>query len=139
MGTIKLFKAAEREFKQVPVATGALNVARIVEDPLSHDLGAGVVEFEDISIPWTLDHNGVFYALEGELRFRTEDGAALGGPGNRPRVNSPWAPHSRGCRGWRSRARSGPRSMARAADCSRARRFPWIAGPARSGRRCRRR
>jgi ethanolamine utilization protein EutQ (cupin superfamily) len=82
MSAIKLFKAADREFKQVPVATGALNVARIVEDPLSHDLGAGVVEFEDISIPWTLNYNEVFYVLEGELRFRTDEGVTVGKPGD---------------------------------------------------------
>ena len=74
MGAITLLKAGDREFKKVPVATGALNVARIVEDPLSHDIGAGVVEFEDISIPWTLNYNEVFYVLEGELRFRTLEG-----------------------------------------------------------------
>ena len=31
---------------------------------------AGVVEFEDISIPWTLNYNEVFYVLEGEMRYR---------------------------------------------------------------------
>jgi ethanolamine utilization protein EutQ len=82
MSAIKLFKAGDREFKQVPVATGALNVARIVEDPLSDDLGAGIVEFEDISIPWTLNYNEVFYVLEGELRFRTDEGVTVGKPGD---------------------------------------------------------
>ena len=64
------------------MATGALNVARIVEDPLSNDLGAGIVEFEDISIPWTLNYNEVFYVLEGELRFRTDEGVTVGKPGD---------------------------------------------------------
>jgi len=79
---IELFRAEGRALTMIPVATGALNVARLVGGEHTRDLGAGIVEFEDISIPWTLLYNEVFYVLEGELRIRTGDALWRGRPGD---------------------------------------------------------
>lgn len=79
---IKLFKARGREFKKIAGPPGTLEVARLVGAEVSSDLGAGVAVFENISIPWKLLYNEVFYVLEGEFRLRIGDTVHVGLPGD---------------------------------------------------------
>src|SRR5262249_42326141 len=60
---IMLFKARGREFKKIAGPPGTLEVARLAGAEIANDLGAGVAVFEDISIPWKLLYNEVFYVL----------------------------------------------------------------------------
>ncbi len=79
---ITVFKAQGRAFKKVAGPPGALEVARLVEGHHSTDLGAGIAVFEDISIPWKLLYNEVFYVLEGEFRLRIGEKLYVGVPGD---------------------------------------------------------
>lgn len=79
---ITVFKARGREFKKIAGPPGTLEVARLVGAEVSSDLGAGVAVFEDISIPWKLLYNEVFYVLEGEFRLRIADQLHIGLPGD---------------------------------------------------------
>jgi ethanolamine utilization protein EutQ len=79
---IKQFKARGREFKKIAGPPGTLEVARLAGAEVSSDLGAGVAVFEDISIPWKLLYNEVFYVLEGEFRLRMGDTVHIGLPGD---------------------------------------------------------
>ncbi|MFN0042101.1 MAG: cupin domain-containing protein [Alphaproteobacteria bacterium] len=79
---IAIFKAQGRQFKKIAGPPGALSVARLVEAHHSTDLGAGIAVFEDISIPWKVLYNEVFYVLEGEFRLRIGDTLYVGVPGD---------------------------------------------------------
>lgn len=79
---IMLFKARGREFKKIAGPPGTLEVARLAGAEIANDLGAGVAVFEDISIPWKLLYNEVFYVLEGEFRLRMGDTVHIGLPGD---------------------------------------------------------
>ena len=81
MSGVKLIAPAERKFEQFGGGSGDIRIGRDVAGDISSTIGAGVTEFENCSVEWTVLYDEYFYCLEGSLTIKTKQGTFVMQPG----------------------------------------------------------
>ena len=75
------FKPQDAVLSSFAEGPGTATLGRLVDTDISSSMGAGIAEFDECSVEWTVTYDEVIVVLEGEFRLRLADRVIVAGPG----------------------------------------------------------